>query len=571
MTASRPDLLLFDADGSPCARRVKISLIEKGLRFRTHRVDLAGLEQRHPAYLAVNPNGLVPTLVHNGFSIWESNVITEYLDDAFPEKPLYPATAAERAQAKGWQTTELALAKTFRPLMYSKMLGPMVRLAASLDEVLDHAKQVTDDPAFLDWERKVWRLEVLTEEQERLCAVELTGYLDRLEAGLQGRKYLLGESFTTADISMFPRVRMYRYVNLPISAAMHPNVRRWLDMLERRPSFKRTQSQAERGMDVLMRSGAMKLIQHAARHSKAEQTLWQRFVLSLLRPVLRRVLGYAGRASRRTRGAFPVCQSSPRTAQPAWFPADTRPTGTVDVLGDPEDIGTVTVLAACRALGIAYRLKVVDASLMEQRSARYLATCPSGELPALKDGALVINGVGAIVDHLCVRGGDASLIGGDAELRARIRMWHAFDSGMHKEARPFMYRHALRPRMQTRFADEAEFLAALPAELSAADRGWIRSVWRDDLRIDMGAAGAQAVMTGKLDKLEARLADRRYLADSDKPSFADLALGLRVMRLDRHGFDAREGGRDNIDRWLIELNEHFDLDGLWSSLEAVAA
>jgi glutathione S-transferase len=88
-------------------------MLEKGLRWTTRIVDLTRMEQKRPEYLALNPNGLVPTLEHDGRILYESNVITEYLDDVFPEPPLYPRDPWARAQAKMWQAFELAMANAY--------------------------------------------------------------------------------------------------------------------------------------------------------------------------------------------------------------------------------------------------------------------------------------------------------------------------------------------------------------------------------------------------------------------------------------------------------------------------
>jgi glutathione S-transferase len=101
---------------------VRIVLLEKGLHWTTRLLDLTRLEQKSPAYLALNPNGVVPTLLHGDRVIYESNVITEYLDEVFPAPRLYPDDPWPRAQAKMWQAFELAMAKEFRrPLMYLRV------------------------------------------------------------------------------------------------------------------------------------------------------------------------------------------------------------------------------------------------------------------------------------------------------------------------------------------------------------------------------------------------------------------------------------------------------------------
>lgn len=173
--ATTPAITLYDSPGSPCARRVRITLIEKGLPYDTVFIDLSKMEQKKPEYLALNPNGFVPTLTHGHRVLYESNVITEYLDDVFPDVRLYPADSWERAQVKLWQSFELSLARDYRPIMYQRLMGPIVRLTRTLDEALAIARRSTTNPFDLEWERKVWSLAVLTPEEETAYATRLYG------------------------------------------------------------------------------------------------------------------------------------------------------------------------------------------------------------------------------------------------------------------------------------------------------------------------------------------------------------------------------------------------------------
>jgi glutathione S-transferase len=68
---------------------VRIALAEKGLLYQEHLMTLGG-DQFDPSYMKLNPNAVVPTLVHDGQPIIESSVILYYLDEAFPQKPLMP-------------------------------------------------------------------------------------------------------------------------------------------------------------------------------------------------------------------------------------------------------------------------------------------------------------------------------------------------------------------------------------------------------------------------------------------------------------------------------------------------
>lgn len=93
-------LHLYHHNSSVCAAaKVRIALAEKGLAWDGTLMTLKG-DQFDPAYLQLNPNAVVPTLVHDGRAIIESNVILEYLDDALPTPPLRPAEPADRADTR---------------------------------------------------------------------------------------------------------------------------------------------------------------------------------------------------------------------------------------------------------------------------------------------------------------------------------------------------------------------------------------------------------------------------------------------------------------------------------------
>ena len=92
-------LELYHSINSVCAQKVRLALGEKGLECKEHLMTLAG-DQFDAAYMKLNPNAVVPTLVHDGRPIIESSVILYYLDEAFPEKPLMPAAPLARARVR---------------------------------------------------------------------------------------------------------------------------------------------------------------------------------------------------------------------------------------------------------------------------------------------------------------------------------------------------------------------------------------------------------------------------------------------------------------------------------------
>jgi glutathione S-transferase len=83
-------LVLYHTPHSTCSQKVRMVLHEKDVPFEEVRIDLGKKEQLKPEYLAINPNGVVPTLVDDGVSIIESSVICEYLDEKYPQNRWHP-------------------------------------------------------------------------------------------------------------------------------------------------------------------------------------------------------------------------------------------------------------------------------------------------------------------------------------------------------------------------------------------------------------------------------------------------------------------------------------------------
>ena len=114
-------MTLYDYYRSTACYRVRIALEYKGISYEKTPVHLVnhGGEQRHPDYLALNPQGLVPALEVNGAILTQSIAIIEYLDDIYPEKPLLPKDPIARAHVK---SLALLIACDIHPLNNLRVL-----------------------------------------------------------------------------------------------------------------------------------------------------------------------------------------------------------------------------------------------------------------------------------------------------------------------------------------------------------------------------------------------------------------------------------------------------------------
>lgn len=141
---------LYSAPLSLFARKVEIALQEKGLAFEREMVPFSqatGYAPKHPSVLAANPKGQVPVLVDGVATLFDSTVIFEYLEEAYPLPPLYPANPEARAHCRLLELTadEIVLAPV-RSLMYrSEPLSPDLRRRLQREDEAKRAESLLMD------------------------------------------------------------------------------------------------------------------------------------------------------------------------------------------------------------------------------------------------------------------------------------------------------------------------------------------------------------------------------------------------------------------------------------------
>jgi GST-like protein len=211
-----------------------ICLEEKGIGFASHYIDLLAFEQHQPPFLALNPRGEVPVLVHGGRVLTETTLILEYLDAAFPEVSLVPEAPAERYRMRLW--TKLAN-DYFAPAL--TLLGWHLRMAPRM-KGQDHTA-ILARVAHLPADRQVvWRAaldDAHTEDQLTRARQHLDIVARRLEEALATDEWLAGSRYSLADIAIFPLASALQWL-LPdvASFASRPRVAQWLRRIKERPA-----------------------------------------------------------------------------------------------------------------------------------------------------------------------------------------------------------------------------------------------------------------------------------------------------------------------------------------------
>src|SRR5262245_54134022 len=168
-------LELYHSGLTTCSKQVRHCLREKGLPYKSRYVELWRYENLSPDYLKLNPNGVVPTLVHDGHPIINSFCINEYIEDAFPEPSLRPADPKERARMRYWAWTADEVHLQLARLTHARMLQ------ASVNDLSDADRQTMLNQTPVPEKRDRWR--ILTKG----------GYSpEQLDAALDGVLFVFG-------------------------------------------------------------------------------------------------------------------------------------------------------------------------------------------------------------------------------------------------------------------------------------------------------------------------------------------------------------------------------------------
>ncbi len=228
-------LTLYHAE--PIANSLKslIPLKEKGLEFKSVYVDLHKFEQHEPWFVAINPEGQVPVLDHDGTLVTHTTVINEYLEDAFPATPpLRPADPVGKARMRYWNKFV-----DEHVMNYVSMHGwhRMVGVIARSVEAGDFEKLLARIP--LHEQREKWRTarSGFSDADLANATRKIEVAVDKIEQQLSESPWLAGEAFTLADINFFSHCglglqRMFPEMNAPARA---PRLIDWVERVKARP------------------------------------------------------------------------------------------------------------------------------------------------------------------------------------------------------------------------------------------------------------------------------------------------------------------------------------------------
>ncbi len=235
LTSDNPDITslkgihLFHAGISNCSMRVRLALEEKGLKWTSHEINLGHQQNLEPWYLAINPKGLVPAIVHDGVPVTESNDILRYLEDKFPEPALVSADPAFAAEAWDWLDLAVSLhVKAIKTWVYGTTGGSTKKRSD-----LAHYSEIQPDKSLVAFHEK--SLEGFSDEEIEAARKMLIDVFDRMESRLKDHTYLVGDAQSIAEIAWLPQYVLLEMLGLDFGP--YPGIVAWAKRQKARPSY----------------------------------------------------------------------------------------------------------------------------------------------------------------------------------------------------------------------------------------------------------------------------------------------------------------------------------------------
>ena len=226
---------LYHSTHSTCSQKVRLCLAEKGIAWTGLHLNLRRFDQLKPEFLALNPAGMVPVLVDNGWTLAESRLINEFLDEAYPQVRLVPREPRERARMRLWTkySDDVASDAVKLPSFVKNIQPELQRMAP--DELRAMVSRIPDEKVRERWTNAVTRGISAADLQPSID--RLTGMVDRMDQSLAQGPWLAGVEYSLADIDIAPFVHRLIRCELFHLVEARTRVADWYARISARPAF----------------------------------------------------------------------------------------------------------------------------------------------------------------------------------------------------------------------------------------------------------------------------------------------------------------------------------------------
>jgi GSH-dependent disulfide-bond oxidoreductase len=231
------DVTLYHWEPNANSGKPMLALMEKGVTFNSHYIDMLQFDQHKPDYLAINPQGTIPAMTHGSLVLTESTAIMEYVDEAFGGPRLMPENAVDQWRIRWWMKfMDQWLGPSFSMFGWKFFVGPAARqrgeeeLEAAINRIPLPERQVA-------WRKAIYGL--FTDEEMAESGRRIGVGIRMLEEALSKREWLASDAYSLADVNGFNLAYA-----LPLSQpelsndVLTPNIMRWLRSIYARPATK---------------------------------------------------------------------------------------------------------------------------------------------------------------------------------------------------------------------------------------------------------------------------------------------------------------------------------------------
>jgi GST-like protein len=242
-------LKLYHWEPNANSGKPMLALLEKGVEFESHYLDLLNFDQHSPEYVKLNPSGTIPAMVHDELVLTESTAIMEYVDEAFDGPPLRPSAPMERWRMRWWgRFLDQFVGPSISMYGWRFFVGPSVKdrdpvqLKAAIERIPLKERRIA-------WSKAIYN--TFSEEELAESARRIALGIRTAEDALSRRPWLAGSSYSIADMIGFNML-----FGLPsmmpdlASDAKTPHLLEWLRKIYERPATRRA---AEMGRTQIMK------------------------------------------------------------------------------------------------------------------------------------------------------------------------------------------------------------------------------------------------------------------------------------------------------------------------------
>ena len=229
-------IVLYHFWDSFCSFKTRMALAEKKLAWESKHIHLMQFENLKPSYLKINSKGIVPTLIDDSSTIYESGIINEYLDDRYPDTPLRPEDPVARANMRYWvKHEEDEIFTAVRPASLNLMMKQVFDKYS--DDELDRFLANHPRPYLVPRLKKMFRAP-FDSEAVKGSRMRLKSAFKKMDRRLSQGPWLAGETYSLADIAAAPVIDRVVRLGFDDLWGELNNLRDWIDRLSGRPAYR---------------------------------------------------------------------------------------------------------------------------------------------------------------------------------------------------------------------------------------------------------------------------------------------------------------------------------------------